>query len=96
MLTKFNFYFSGDTGGSGGGGSGDGGFKPKDLIHLVNPIHFLKEPLDNIISKLGSATGKFGKAVGKHLIKGLESITGGFAKPLVGGLKVRKNINSDI
>ena len=79
---------SGDIGGGNGGGGGGGRIKPIDLIHLVNPIEFLKEPLDNIVSKLGSATGKFGKAVGKHLVKGLEAIVDGLDSTVVDGLKV--------
>ena len=72
-----------------GGDSGGRKFKPIDLIHLVNPIDFLKEPLDNILSKLGKA-GKFAKNVGKHLVKGLKFIAKGFDKTVIDGLKVSR------
>ena len=67
--------------------NGGRGFKAVDLIHLINPIDFIKEPLDNIVSKLKDG-GKFVKAVGKHLVKGLKAVAGGFDDIVIDGLKV--------
>ena len=72
--------------------NGGRGFKPIDLIHLINPIDFLKEPLNNIVSKLGKAGGKFVKNVGKHMVKGLKAVAGGFDDVVIDGLKVNINI----
>ena len=72
-----------------GGDNGGRGFKPIDLIHLINPVDFLKDPLNNIVSKLGKAGGKFAKTVGKHLVKGLKAIADGFDDTVIDGLKVK-------